>query len=236
MKMVWLSGWKRIAKNFESFVAMENLEMSKKQLVIKSYLPAIFEENKEEYLGEGYTPEVAKSFCKKALDMKKEYHSLNEEERQWITKKVLGGDKAFRYGFAGFAIVLAVITLVLYRFGIGNVDNVSLALILISIVFILFFALIVIPLRNRRILKRINFDKVQECVVHGIISGGFGQTRSRYYAILQWDEESRKFYEVLYMPSLSKCHSGDIVYHPYGMKYYIPKKKEELVKQRYKKR
>ena len=28
---------------------MENLEMSKKQLVIKSYLPAIFEENKEIY-------------------------------------------------------------------------------------------------------------------------------------------------------------------------------------------
>ena len=202
--------------------------MSKKQLIIKSYLPAIFEKNidKEEYLGEGYTPEVAKSFCPKVLDMKKEYHSLDEKERQWITKWVLNAQKGVRYALTGFVLVLEAIALVCWCVGIDSVGPEVLMLISACTAFCLCGFFIVVPLRNRLILKRIDFDNVQECIIHDIIRSGYGQTRSRYYALLQWDERSQKFYEMLYMPDLSKCYSGDIVYHPYGMKYYIPKMKE----------
>ena len=202
--------------------------MSKKQLIIKSFLPAIFEKkvDQKEYFGEGYTTEIVKSFCPKVLDIKKEYHSLNEEERQWITKWVLNAQKGIIYVITGFVLAFEVIALVCRWLGIDSVTNEVLTMISVCTAIVLSFSFIVLPLRNKWILKRIDFDNVQECIIYNIVHSGYGQPRSRYYALLQWDEGSQKFYEVLYMPDLPKCKCRDIVYHPYGMKIYIPKMRE----------
>lgn len=201
--------------------------MSKKQLVVGSFLPALFEtkDDMKRYFNEGYTPEIVKTFCPKALDIKREYHSLDEEERRWITKWVLNAQKGLIYAITGFVFLLDAIALICWWFKIGNFDRTVWMILFGSTAFVAIISFIVLPLRNKKILKRIDFDHVQECIIRDIIHSGAGRTRSRYYAILQWDEESKQFYEVLYMPDLPKCRSKDVVYHPYGMKFYIPQKK-----------
>ncbi len=201
--------------------------MRKKQLIIRGYFPFIFEKESamEQYFEEGYTPEIAKSFCPEALDVKKEYHSMNEKERQWIIRWVLNMGKVFTYAFMGIFLVFEIIALACWWSGIGNCDTETLTLISAASGFGLIICFLV-PLRNKWILKHIDFDNVQECIIHGIIGSGYGKTRSRFYAILRWNEKSQKFYEVLYMPDLPGCGRKDILYHPYGMKIYIPKMKE----------
>ncbi len=163
------------------------------------------------------TLKVAKSIYPKAEDVKKEYHSLNEEERRWVNEWVLNYNKISGYVFTGIALLLEAIALVVWLQDIGADADDAFILVSLGCAFIVCLGLIFVPIRNRWLLKRIDFDNVQECIRL--------RWRKGFSIIWQWDSEKQVFYEVEYTRNLPKCYSTCIVYHPYGMKFYIPKMK-----------
>lgn len=166
------------------------------------------------------TLKVAKSIYPEIEDVKREYHSLNEDERCWVTEWVLNYTKISGYVFTGIALLLEAIALVVWLQDIGDDADDAFILISLGCAFIVCLGLIFVPIRNRWLLKRIDFDNVQECIRFRCHKG--------FSSILQWDTEKQVFYDVLYTHSLPKCGSKCIVYHPYGMKFYIPKMEIKL--------
>ncbi len=166
------------------------------------------------------TLKIAKSIYPKIEGVKKEYHSLNEDERRHVTEWVLNYNKISGYVVTGIALLLELIALVCWWFDIGDDADDVLMLVSISCAFIVCIGLIFVPIRNRWLLKRIDFDNVQECIRFS--------WRKGFSRIWQWDTEKQVFYDVLYERALPKCGSECIVYHPYGMKFYIPKMEIKL--------
>lgn len=173
----------------------------------------------------GETLKKLKKIYPKARDMKMEYHSLNDEERQWITKWILNLNRTFSKVVSVFILVVDMIVFICGYLDISDFNtyaSVYLRIFSISSIFIWSISFIFLPMRNKMILKRIDFDNVQECILRLTVIFYRGV---KCYVILQWDAEKQMFYDVEYRYDLPKCYSGDIVYHPYGMKFYIPKKK-----------
>lgn len=173
----------------------------------------------------GETLENVRKIYFKARDMKMTYHSLDEEERQWITKWILNLNRTFSKVVSVFILVVDMIAFICGCLDISDFNTYAIEYLMIfsiSSIFIWSNTFIFIPMRNRKILKRIDFDNVQECILSRIVTHYRGM---KCYVILQWDAEKQMFYEVEYRYNLPKCYKGDIVYHPYGMKFYITKKK-----------
>ncbi len=171
------------------------------------------------------TLKTVKKLYLKARDMKMEYHSLNDEERQWITKWIFNLNRTFSKVLSIFILLVDIIAFICGYLDISDFNtyaSVYLMIFSISSIFIWSNTFIFLPMRNKEILKRIDFDNVQECILSRIVTHYRGM---KCYVILQWDAEKQMFYEVDYRYDLPKCYKGDIVYHPYGMKFYIPQKK-----------
>ena len=101
----------------------------------------------------GETLKNVKKLYLKARDMKMEYHSLNDEERRWITQWILNLNRTFSKVLSVFILVVDMIVLICGYLDISDVDTYAttyLMIFSISSVFIWSCTFIFIPIRNKK--------------------------------------------------------------------------------------
>ena len=175
----------------------------------------------------GVSFDYIKSRYPVAEKLKKEYHSLDEEEKAHITDWFLRGKMRASYFkwicLAEFILVFSLAIMCIGRFGKDEEVPIVLGEIVIAtVIFVVLYS--VFSHRYKRALSSVDFNCVQEVI---FIECGLSRRRksaSDYYIYAwQWDEEKELFYKtMMYSDVYIKLSEGQVMYHPCGVAEYIP--------------